>query len=131
MQYPHQKTVITPYNNNSFKKSIMYFAEISSANNFNIYKGLLDHYLENPNSSETRSLFERIIRTAHQLSTHEIVESAIDNTIYNLIVAMVDHNKINNRQYFQNIDPDNIGEEQFRTLSGILSSLVSDDHEFA
>ncbi len=109
----------------------MYFADIAIANNFNIYKGLLDQYLQKPESNETKNLFERIIRTAHLLSTNEIAENEIDNTIYNLVVSMVDHNKVNNRHYFQAIDPDNIGEKQFRTLSGILSSLISADQEFA
>ena len=109
----------------------MYFADISNAGNINIYKGLLDKYLEKPNSEETKSLFVEIILTAHKLSANEISENKIDHTIYNLIIALVDHNKIYNRHYFENIDPNNIGVEQFRTLSGILSSLIVSDHELA
>jgi len=109
----------------------MYFADISNAGNINIYKGLLDKYLEKPNSEETKSLFVGIILTAHKLSTNEISENKIDHTIYNLITALVDHNKTYNRHYFENIDPNNIGVEQFRTLSGILSSLIVSDHELA
>ncbi len=109
----------------------MYFADVSGENNFNLYKSLLDSYLENPNSNETRLFFQYVIKTAHQLATKAIAENHIDNTIYNLVVALVDHNKIDNRVYFQNIDPDNIGIPQFKTLSGILSSLVSADYEFA
>jgi hypothetical protein len=108
----------------------MYFADVSSTNNFNIYKGLLDHFLERPDSNEIKILFENIIKTAHQLSTNLITESQVDNTIYNLIIAMVDYNKKYNRQYFQNIDPNSIGEKEFRTLSGILSSLLASDREF-
>ena len=109
----------------------MYFANISNAGNINIYKGLLDKYLDKPDSEETKTLFEGIIRTAHNLSTNKISENKIDHKIYNLIIALVDHNKVYNRQYFENIDPDNIGIQQFTTLSGILSSLIASDHELA
>ncbi|MEO6669303.1 MAG: hypothetical protein ABIN36_07495 [Ferruginibacter sp.] len=104
----------------------MYFADISNSSSLNIYKGLLDKYLENPSSADIKNLFEGIIKVAHLLSIGAIKENEIDNTIYNLIVEIVDHNKIGNRAYFQNIDPNNIGEAQFKTLSGILSSLASD-----
>ncbi|HEY4193942.1 MAG TPA: hypothetical protein VGM63_00285 [Mucilaginibacter sp.] len=109
----------------------MYFADISGATNFNIYKGLLDRYLQNQNSIEIRLFFEQIIKVAHELSTGKILQSSIDHTIYNLIIALVDHNKEYNRQYFQNIDPENIGLPQLRTLSGILSSLITPYQELA
>ena len=35
----------------------MYFADISNAGNINIYKGLLDKYLEQPNSQKKLKLF--------------------------------------------------------------------------
>ena len=107
----------------------MYFADISNAGIINIYKGLLDQYLEKPNSEETKSLFEDIILTAHKLATKEISENKIDHKIYNLITALIDHNKDYNRHYFETIDPNKIGIEQFKTLSGILSSLIVSDHE--
>lgn len=109
----------------------MYFADTSSYNNYDIYRSLLNSYLENPHSEQTRLFFENIVKTAFQLSNGLITENQIDNTIYDLITELVDHNKKYNRQYFQNIDPNNIGETEFRTLSGILSSLAAEAQEFA
>jgi hypothetical protein len=103
----------------------MYFADVSEENNLTIYKNLLDGYLENQNSQETKAFFINVIKTAHQLAIKTIAENRIDNTIYNLVTTIVDHNNINNREYFENIDPENIGDLQFKTLSGILSSLIS------
>lgn len=109
----------------------MYFADISSYNNFNVYKSLLDSYLVNPRSEETKDFFIGIIKKAYELSNGLIAENQIDNTIYNLIIAMVDQSKKYNIRYFKNIDPANIGEKELKTLSGILNSLAATNHEFA
>lgn len=107
----------------------MYFADVSVTNNLSIYKGLLDFYLEHPESDETRRLFETIIKTAHQLSINAISENQIDHTFYGLVTELVDFENKYNRRYFQDINPNEIGDNQFRSLSNILGSLAPNNYD--
>jgi len=107
----------------------MYFSNISNANNFSIYKGLLDKYLETRSQDDTRLFFEQVIRTTHDLITGVIDENKVDHKVYNLVIALADYENKWNRQYFETINPTEIGLDQLRTLSAILSSLVATNYE--
>lgn len=107
----------------------MYFADTSSSNSLSIYKGLLDKYLEEKTDTEIKKFFENIILTTHNLITGKISEQKVDHTIYHLVVSLSDFKKEFTRKYFEGINPNNIGVDQLRTLSSILASLISIEHE--
>jgi|GEM_PF-5073189 hypothetical protein len=103
----------------------MYFSSSNPSTNFSLYKSILDGYLEDKKDDDVRKLFEKVIITTHQLVTNELPESRIDHKIYNLVIALSDIKNTNTRQYFSNINPSQIGIDQFRSLSGILHSMSS------
>jgi hypothetical protein len=103
----------------------MYFADSSTASNLQIYKNLMDLYMTGKHDEEIKHLFENAILTTYKLLNYQIRESAVDNKIYDLVIALSDANRDWTRNYFSTIDPDSIGIEQFQTLQNILSSLVA------
>lgn len=104
----------------------MYFAKTNNPSfDFVIYKSLLDQYLENKQDQEIKDLFDTIIITTHKVVLGELQVSKIDHKIFNLVTALSDDNKKFTRDYFATINPQNIGTDQLRTLSGILYSLAT------
>lgn len=102
----------------------MYFANPSSSTNLNIYKSLLDKYLEEKKDDEVKNMFENIITVTHQLILGEISESKVDHKIYNIVTSLSDFGKPYTRDYFSKINPQQIGIDQLRTLSSIFDSLI-------
>lgn len=102
----------------------MYFANPSPSTNLNIYKSLLDKYLEEKKDNEVKDMFENIIVVTHQLVLGEISEAKIDHEIYNVVTSLSDFNKPYTREYFSKINPHAIGIDQLKTLSSIFTSLI-------
>lgn len=104
----------------------MYFANTSSSTDLILYKGLLDKYLEEKSNEKISKLFTEIILSTHKLVKGEIKESEVDHKVFNLVIELSDHGKFHTRNYFEHINPNSIGIDQFRTLSNILNSLISE-----
>ncbi|MBD3636590.1 MAG: hypothetical protein HUJ25_04555 [Crocinitomicaceae bacterium] len=109
----------------------MYFSKSESSINLSLYKSILDKYLEERKDDNVRKLFELIILTTHKVVTKELNESKVDNKIYHLVSALSNPEYQHNHSYFAGINPRQIGIEQFRSLSGILYSLISYEHTTA
>jgi len=105
----------------------MYFADAPITNNFFIYKGLLDKYLLEKQDDEIKEFFKTIIVTTHKLIVGDIKESEVDHKIFNLVAALSDFEKKYTRSYFFQINPNDVGIDQFRSLSSILSSLIASE----
>ena len=104
----------------------MYFSTPNPSTNLSLYKSILDKYLEEKQDEEVRKLFEKVILTTHQVVVNEITESNVDNKIYNLVTALCDTKNVYTREYFAKINPFQIGIDQFRSLSNILFSMITE-----
>jgi hypothetical protein len=102
----------------------MYFADSSHSSNLEIYKNLLDLYLDVKQEESVKELFVQVLVSTHKLVTEQINESSVDHRIYDLVIALSDKKSESNRNYFRDMDPEHIDISQFRSLQGILSSLV-------
>jgi len=108
----------------------MYFAIGSNSIQFRMYHNLLNDYLAGKKNVETKKLFDEIIKSTHFLITGVKKPYEIDPSIYDIVLPIYTYSNIPdsyNRMYFLEVKTENITEDQYRTLNGILSSLISLD----
>lgn len=93
---------------------------------YEMYKMLIDQYLQGVENVEIKKLFDSIILTTHDLVIDKIKSDQINHKISSLVTTLSSHNKT----YFKEIIPEAFDDEKYRrskyyTLRNILSSLAT------
>jgi hypothetical protein len=104
----------------------MYFAKESLHNEFYSYQRLINDVIENNTDERFKSFLDEIIKTTHSLVINEIQQDNVNHKFYDLVIALADYEKKYTREFFKNIDPNQISESDYLTVESILSSIIHD-----
>lgn len=102
----------------------MYFANENTYTQFNSYQRLLNSIIEDDSNNRFKSLLDEIITTTHRLIIKEIEQDNVSHKYYDLVLALSDYEKSYTRDFFKNIDPNNIGESDYVTVRNMLNSII-------
>ncbi|MBS1682163.1 MAG: hypothetical protein JST48_10650 [Bacteroidetes bacterium] len=99
----------------------MYNAKSIENSELELFSLMLDQYLKY-GKEDYKKISESIIITAHKLAKNEIDLYKIDQSIYNLVYLIAKDNK----PYFADqVDPENISDNVFKTVRDFLATLIT------
>jgi hypothetical protein len=105
----------------------MYFAQENDSTKFFVYQSLINNLLKDKKKDgPLRKMLNEIIISTHNLVVGDIEQDDVDHKIYDIVNALADYDKPHTRAFFENIDTEKITEQDYETLSSILSSILSD-----
>lgn len=94
-----------------------------SPTNFQVYHNLLEAYLASEEKDEElRKLFDDIITSTHYWIMGDLAEDSIHYSIYSLVKALSKQEY--QKRYFIEVDVKTIGTKQYKSLLGILVTLL-------
>ena len=92
-------------------------------NTFNL---LAKSYVYDERNEEVKKLLDHIIVEAHKLVTNQITVKDLSFDTFDIITTMTSNNRPNIKEYLTNININNITEADYKTLSNVLASIITD-----
>src|SRR5687767_12145759 len=104
----------------------MYLGRKNFANQINAFKLLAQGYAFEEKDDETRDFLRKVIIEAHGVLTKKITEKDLSFETYDIVTTMIDNERTFIREYLSKLDPNNLTDEDYKTLFNVLGSIISD-----
>lgn len=104
----------------------MYFAVENDSLKFHAYRNLVTNVLEGEKDQKLTDLLDSILIYAHRVVTEKIKLDEVDHKVYDIVMALTDPSKTYTIDFLKEINTKKISDNNYKTLIGILSSIISD-----